>query len=75
MTRRRAVHGVRPRSSPIASAVQGVVECQPTLHCDSPAAVAPDTTLVIWKTVLGTERRMPRGRRKTAKQATVVFMT
>ena len=43
MTRRQAV---RPRSSPIASAVQGVMECQPTLHCSSPAAVAPDTTPV-----------------------------
>ena len=71
MTRRRVV---RPRSTPIASAVQGVVECQPTLHCNSPAAVAPDTG--DWKTVLlGTERRMPRSRRNTAKQADVVFMT
>jgi len=43
MTRRRAV---RPRSPPIASAVQGLMECQPTLHCSSPAAVAPDTTPV-----------------------------
>jgi len=43
MTRRRAM---RPRSSPIASAVQGVMECQPTLHCNSPAVVAPDTAPV-----------------------------
>jgi len=39
-TRRRAV---RLRWSPIAGAVQGLMEFQPTLHCNSPAAVAPDT--------------------------------
>ena len=27
--------------SPLANAVQGVAECQPTLHCNSPAALAP----------------------------------
>jgi len=41
MMRRQAM---RWRPSPIASAVQGVMECQPTLHCNSPAAVAPDMT-------------------------------
>jgi len=73
MTRRRAV---RTRSSPIASAVQSVMECQPTLHYSRPAAVAPDTTHTSdWKTVRGTERRMPRSWRETTKQADVVFMT
>jgi len=50
------------------------MECQPTLHYNSPpAVVAPDTS--DWKTVLGTEWQMPQSRRKTAKQADVVFMT
>jgi len=51
MTWRRAM---RPRSSPIASAVQGVMgysysysySCPLILHCNSPAAIAPDATPV-----------------------------
>ena len=44
------------------------------LHCSSPIAVAPDTTPVTGRQSY-TERRMPRSRRNTAKQADVVFMT